>query len=257
MTLKEKIHSSKKATAVVFIVANIILMLLIFYYLLNTLAYNWTGSLYKQGYELTLVNLFFGLDYLIPFVPQMAVFYIYIFYTMTIATMLFFALIEYKNGLALGWSLVIINAIAILVYIVFPVSTQPYRDQLLSQNITGFWAQQVFGYYQSDTSFNDFPSLHAAVSTIIAYTWYRYYKLKPHIITKILSILTIIFAFGVILSTLFVKQHYIADEISGFLLAYITGHYVFNYIHKKLDIAPPKIPNVVEISDDEAKDVQN
>jgi membrane-associated phospholipid phosphatase len=32
---------------------------------------------------------------------------------------------------------------------------------------------------------------------------------------------------GVVLSTLFVKQHYIADEIAGILLAWGVGRWVF------------------------------
>jgi membrane-associated phospholipid phosphatase len=214
-------------------------MIVVFYVLLNTIAYKWTGSLYPEGTG-------FRLDYLwddyIPFVPEMSIFYIYIFYSMVIISMLYFVFVVPEKGYALGWALVIINAIAIIIYIVFPVSTYWWRQQLFpieSSYQGNFLAEAIFDYYRTDTSFNCFPSLHAAVSVIIFYAWYRYYKLKPDLKKKIVAILTFIIAVGVILSTLFVKQHYILDEISGTVLAYIVGRYTFNILWKNFE---QKIP---------------
>jgi membrane-associated phospholipid phosphatase len=42
-----------------------------------------------------------------------------------------------------------------------------------------------------------------------------------------MAIFTFVIATGVVLSTLFVKQHYIIDEITGILLAYIIGRLIF------------------------------
>ena len=220
-------------------------MLILFYIVLNTILYDWTGSLYPEGTGFRLDPIFFGLDDLIPFVPEMAIFYVYLFYSMVILSMLYFAFIKYKEGIALGWSLVLINAISIIIYIIFPVSTYWYRQELLAHPITGnFWATTIYGVYSSDTSFNCFPSLHASVSVIIFYTWYRFYKLKPNIIRKIIAIITFIIAGGVILATLFVKQHYIADEIAGIVLAYVVGRYMFRYFWAKLRDNSTKIENV-------------
>ena len=82
----------------------------------------------------------------------------------------------------------------------------------------------------TDLSFNCLPSLHAAVSFIVFYAWYRYYKVKPDIKTKIIAMTSFLIAFGVVLSTLFVKQHYIIDEIVGVALALIVGKYIFDYL---------------------------
>ncbi|MFX1495866.1 MAG: phosphatase PAP2 family protein, partial [Promethearchaeota archaeon] len=63
--------------------------------------------------------------------------------------------------------------------------------------------------------------------TICFFTWYQYYKLKPNPKRKMIAIIVLIIASGVILSTLFVKQHYIIDEIAGIALAYLVGRVIF------------------------------
>jgi membrane-associated phospholipid phosphatase len=147
--------------------------------------------------------------------------------------MLYFAFIEYRRGYALGWSLVAINAIAVLIYVVFPVSTFWYRQDLLAQPmVDNVWANQVYSVFANDTSFNCFPSLHAAVSTICFFAWFRYSKIKLSKTTKSIAIATLVIASGAILSTLFIKQHYIADEITGVALALLVGKLVFNKLWK-------------------------
>ena len=226
-------RSSRLSVYSTYVIGNIILMLVIFYVTLNNVAYDWTGQLYPVGSGFRLDTVFGGLDAAIPFVPEMVIFYVYLFYPMVILTMLYFAFVEYKKGYALGWSLVIINAIAVLIYIVFPVSTYWWRQDLLTNPLVGnFWADQVYSVYAEDTSFNCFPSLHAAVSTICFYTWFQYSKIKPSSVTKGVMIAAFVIAAGVMLSTLFVKQHYIADEVAGIVLAGITGRLLFNKLWK-------------------------
>ena len=225
-----KHKSTRKSVYATFAIGNVVLMLVLFYFLLNNVAYNWTGQLYPAGSGFRLET---SLDVMIPFVPEMVIFYVYLFYPLVILTMLYFAFIEYKRGYALGWSLVAINAVAVLIYFVFPVSTFWYRQELLAHPMIGnYWADQVYNIFASDTSFNCFPSLHAAVSTICFFAWFQYAKIKPNRITKATSIAAFVIATGVILSTLFIKQHYIADEIAGVLLALFVGKLVFDKYSK-------------------------
>lgn len=222
--------SSKKSVYLTYVIANVILMLLLFYLLLNTFAYDWTGQLYPAGSGFRLQTV---LDTAIPFVPQMVIFYLYVFYPFVILTMLYFALVDYRKGYALGWSLVAINGIAVLIYIVFPVSTFWYRQELLAHPIVGnFWASQVYHIFATDTSFNCFPSLHAAVSTICFYTWFQYARVKPSRTTKTVAAVALVVAVGVILSTLFIKQHYVADEVAGIALAWAVGVLLFKKLWK-------------------------
>jgi len=231
-----KKQSTEWSKRITYIIGNMILMVVIFFILLFTILYGWTGTLYAEGtgYHLDLV--FGGLDNLIPFVPIMVIFYIFLFYSFTVITMIYFGIIDSDKGYAFGWTLVIFTSISIIIYIIFPVSTYWWRVDLLADPLTGNpWAQLMYGYYTADTSFNCLPSLHAAISTAFAYTWYRYSKIKPTKLIKGISIVAIIIAAGVILATLFVKQHYIADEIVGFLLAYLVAHFIFNKFWKKFE----------------------
>ncbi len=225
--------SSSKSEYIAFVLGNVFLMLVLFNIFLNNVAFDWTGNLCPVGGGFQLGSLFGGLDGAIPFVPEMVIFYIYLFYGLSILTMLFFGFVSYKRGYALGWSLVIINAVAILVYIVFPISTYNYRVELLAHpDVGNFWAAQVYDIFAADTSFNCFPSLHAAVATICAYTWFLYFKVKPGFATKATALAAIFIAVGVVLSTLLIKQHYIADEIAGVVLAYVVGKFVFSRLWK-------------------------
>ncbi len=217
-----------------YVVGSVFLMLVLFYLVLNTAGYDWTGSLYSAGSGFRLDFLTGGLEDSIPFVPSMVIFYEYLFYPTVILTMLYFAFVEYKGGYALGWSLVAINAVALAVYVVFPVSTYSYREALLAHPISGdFWATQVYQIFSSDTSFNCFPSLHAAVSTICFYAWYRCSKLRGGWPRRSVAAVALVVAVGVILSTLFIKQHYVADEVAGVLLAYGLGRPLFDRLYAK------------------------
>lgn len=231
-------RSNEKSRYLTFVLGNVVLMLVLFYLLLNTLAYDWTGQLYPPGSGFRLDT---SLDRMVPFVPEMVIFYVYLFYPLVILTMAYFAFVEYRKGYSLGWSLVIINAIAIVVYIVFPVSTFWYRQELLAHPIVdNFWATEVYSVFAGDTSFNCFPSLHAAVSTICFYAWFRYANERPSLATKTMAVLVFVITVGVVLSTLFIKQHYIADEIAGIVLAMVIGKVMFDRIHKKDSTKPTK-----------------
>jgi membrane-associated phospholipid phosphatase len=218
-------QSTKNSRKFTFIIGNLFLMVFLYFIVLLYFIYSWTGELYPEGsgYRLDFLG-----DNLIPFVPEMAIFYVYLFFPMVGLTLAYFAFIEEEKGYALGWAIVIMNLIASVIYIIFPVSTYWWRKELLANRIEGnFFADTMYDVYMYDTSFNCLPSMHAGMSTICFFVWYQYYKMKQTPKTKIIAIITFIIAVGVILSTLLVKQHYIIDEIAGISLAYIVGKYIF------------------------------
>jgi membrane-associated phospholipid phosphatase len=222
-------RSTKAAEAIAHITANLFLVLVVFYLLLNTVVYNWTGSLYGSGFHLNT-----ALDNLIPFVPEWAIFYLYLFYPLSALTMACFVLVDYRRGYPLAFSLILINLVADIVYIVFPVTTDIYRQELLAHPMTGnAFASAMYAHYASDPSFNCFPSLHASVAIICFYAWYRYARLRPNRITRAIAMGMLVVAIGVVLSTLFVKQHYIADELAGILLAWGIGRWMFDLFWKR------------------------
>ena len=200
-------------------------MVFLYLIVLILIVYTWVGTLHPEGSG-------YRLDYLgdnyIPFVPEMAIFYVFLFFPMVIITLIYFAFVDEEKGYAVGWAVVIMNIIATIVYIILPVSTYWWRQELLANRIEGnFFADIMYYYYENETSFNCVPSMHAGMSTMCFLIWYWYYKTKPSTKTKIIAIIAFIIAFGVILSTLFVKQHYIIDEIIGILTAYIIVKLVF------------------------------
>ena len=108
-------RSTRVSEGVAYIAANLFLVLVLFYIVLNTVVYNWTGALYSQGFHLNT-----ALDNLIPFAPAWAIFYLYLFYPLSALTMAYFVFIDYRRGYPLAFSLVLINLVADVVYMVFP-----------------------------------------------------------------------------------------------------------------------------------------
>lgn len=216
-------RSSRASEAVSHIAANLFLFVVVFYLVLNGWVYDWTGALYKTGFHLNT-----PLDNIIPFVPEWAIFYLYLFYPLSALTMAWFALADYRRGYPLAFSLILINLVADIVYVVFPVTTDVYRAALLAHPMTGnAFASAIYAYFGTDPSFNCFPSLHAAVAAISFYAWHRYAGLTGSRVVRGIAVGMLVVGVGVVLSTLFVKQHYVADEIAGVLLAWGIGHWMF------------------------------
>ena len=214
-----------------FWIVNTILIFGLFFVLTQIVLYRWTGSLYAEGEGYRLDGVFGGLDNRIPFIPQMAIFYLFLYYPWTFLTMLYFAFVEYREGYRFGISLFVVGIISVVVYIFFPVSVYWWRRELLANPMTGnFWAETMYWYYERDTSFNCIPSLHAAKSTVVTFTWYRYCRGNPTPVRKAVAIGSLAIATGVVLSTLFVKQHYIVDELVGIVLAAMVSLCVFKYL---------------------------
>ena len=77
---------------------------------------------------------------------------------------------------------------------------------------TDVFSKAVMNVYAGDNQFNDFPSLHTSLSTILAIHWVK--------VNKTLGIILSIWTALIVASTLFVKQHYIADMLFGLALAF-------------------------------------
>jgi membrane-associated phospholipid phosphatase len=217
-------ESSKASEALTYIVVNLFLLIVVFDLVLNNLVYDWVGALYTKGFHLNT-----ALDDIIPFSPGWAIFYLYLFYWTVEATMAFFAVFYYKHGYALAWAFVVVNLVADLVYLVFPVTTDIYRAQIAAHPIVGNkFADAIYNYYRTDPSFDCFPSLHAALSVLCFYAWFRFLRAKRNALTIGLAAVSALVAAGTVLSTLFVKQHYIADEIAGIALGWFGGTWAYD-----------------------------
>ena len=155
------------------------------------------------------------IDNAIPFVSGFAILYVFIFYPFVTFSLGYFLFIRTEKTDKTFLSLVIVYIIAYLTYLLMPVKMiRPDPDVLPKDYLSRVMAK----YYEEDLPVNCFPSLHAANSTLFAY-WDS--RAKPR-----LKWLFWIIAIGVIISTLFVRQHVIADEIYGFLLAYLASWFI-------------------------------
>ena len=63
--------------------------------------------------------------------------------------------------------------------------------------------------YASDQPYNDFPSLHTSLSTIIAMHWWR--------VDRRIGIAAAIWTGLIVASTVLIKQHYVADVAGGLM----------------------------------------
>jgi membrane-associated phospholipid phosphatase len=82
--------------------------------------------------------------------------------------------------------------------------------------------------YAGDNQFNDFPSLHTSLSTILAIHWVR--------VNKTLGIILGIWTALIVASTLLIKQHYLADLIFGLALAF-----GFSWLYTRLIVKKPAV----------------
>ena len=145
------------------------------------------------------------LDDLIPVVPPFVIPYVSLepfIYTTLILLLLFRTRIFQSAALSLitAW----------WVSYVFYFFLQSYidRPRLLG---TDTLTQMIRDVYASDNAYNDFPSLHTCLSTILAIHWWR--------VDRRIGAPVAVWVALIVASTVFVKQHYVADMISGLLLA--------------------------------------
>ena len=149
------------------------------------------------------------LDDLIPVVGPFAVPYVSLrpFIYLSAVLFLLFRVRIYRSAAV---SMIVV----LLVSYAFYAFAQTYIDRPV---IAGddLFSRMIRDVYASDQPYNDFPSLHASLSTIFAIHWLR--------VDRRLGLLIAIWAALIVVSTVFVKQHYVPDVVAGVLLASITA----------------------------------
>lgn len=181
------------------------------YLFIFILVYAVWGILYSLIGHLTsgwqLHDLSVSLDKSIPFVPSFE--YIY-FLCYIIPFTPLFVINDSSKMNALIWAFIIMNLVAFIIFLIYPVVVP--RPPL---NENGLVTTFLINLQQSlDKPVNNFPSLHAANALLIFLLCRGYYKW--------LDVVLFFVAFGIGISALLVKQHYILDIISGYLLALLV-----------------------------------
>jgi membrane-associated phospholipid phosphatase len=195
------------------------------------------------------------IDWAIPFYPPAVVIYLFVFYSFLFFALIYYGFLQraYFNQLII--SMIVIELIATVVFVVYPTMTiRPYwaptgpldwivwtylgdpqyiYNWLLWDSIqlnSGPFNWLLWNVYVHDTPLNCFPSLHAAMSTVVAFGFWQQKRKYGWASWPI--------AIAIIVSTWLVKQHVIVDSISGAALALVVG-YIF---YKKVFTTPATPP---------------
>jgi membrane-associated phospholipid phosphatase len=149
------------------------------------------------------------LDRALPIVPIFAIPYISLipYIAVSLVAFLFFRVRVYRSA-------------AITMIIVWFISYAFYfflQSYIARPDITGTdpFSGLVRSIYRSDQPFNDFPSLHTSLSTIIAIHWWR--------VDRRIGIPAAIWTALIVMSTVLIKQHYLADVAGGLVLASVIS----------------------------------
>jgi membrane-associated phospholipid phosphatase len=105
-------------------------------------------------------------------------------------------------------ALAMITAFFVSYFFYFFFQTEVIRPVLTG---TDLFTRMIQNVYAGDNPYNDFPSLHTSISTLLAIHWF-FFDRRAGIVASIWTAL-------IVASTVFIKQHYVPDLISGLLLA--------------------------------------
>jgi membrane-associated phospholipid phosphatase len=179
-----------------------------------------TGQIYfLLNHGPAVINLHSALDSAIPLVPVFVIPYISL-QPFIYATLVFFLLfrIKYFQSACLA----MITAWFISYGFYYFLQSEVVRPVLTGKDI---FYRLIMRVYSVDNPYNDFPSLHTCLSTILAIHWNK--------INRRVGIILSIWTMLIVASTLLIKQHYIPDVIFGLALAFGTSWLFINTIVNK------------------------
>ena len=117
--------------------------------------------------------------------------------------------VELRRRTILSYITTVITAY--IVFLIYPTAA-PRPVEVPSDGAIA-WSLRTL--YALDPPYNCFPSLHVAYAFLAALSTYR--------VRRGLGIVALLWAVVIAISTLFIKQHYVADVIAGALLA-VAAH---------------------------------
>lgn len=161
---------------------------------------------YGLNHGPAVLNLHTALDSALPVVPVFVIPYIslqpYIF-----ATLILFLVFRIKYFQSACLAMITVWLISYGFY--YFLQSEVVRPALSGTDV---FSKLVMIVYARDNPFNDFPSLHTSLSSLMAIHWIK--------VNRSVGIVFSIWTALIIGSTLLIKQHYIADVIFGLALAF-------------------------------------
>jgi len=163
------------------------------------------------------------LDRAIPLVPVMVIPYLSLI-PLLIAAAVVFALTDLRRFQAFALAVTLALLASYLVYALaqsYVIRPSPAGQDWLTA--------AVRHVYALDKPYNDFPSLHTALSAIIAVSWLRIHRRTGVIVTAWCAL--------IIASTVLIHQHYLADIAGGLAVAWLAvaaADRVIDAIHQRI-----------------------
>ena len=154
-----------------------------------------------------------ALDDLIPFCEWFAIPYVF-WYLLIFGSLLTFLLYDIESFSRLSIFIMITQAVAMVVYILWP-SRQDLRPEVFPRENVLTWVMGLI--YAFDTSTGVFPSLHVAYSIGIASVWLK----KPDASAFAKAFVTVS-AVVISIATAFVKQHSVLDIFAALPLGVLA-----------------------------------
>jgi membrane-associated phospholipid phosphatase len=149
-----------------------------------------------------------ALDRLLPLVPTWALVYGALYAFLIVLPVLIVQQQELIRRTV--WAYLTVWAAAYLCFMLYP-TVAPRPDAVGGESFAA-WGLRFL--YDADPPYNCFPSLHVAHSFVSALACYRVHRTLGVVATSCATLVAI--------STLFTKQHYVADAIAGILLALVA-----------------------------------
>lgn len=149
-----------------------------------------------------------ALDRLIPVVPAWALVYGALYGFLILLPVLVLQQRELISRAV--WAYITVWVVSYVCFLIYP-TIAPRPDKVMGDGF-GVWGLRFL--YDSDPPYNCFPSIHVAHSFVSALACYR--------VHRGLGLLATACATLVAISTLFTKQHYVADVIGGVFLACVA-----------------------------------
>jgi membrane-associated phospholipid phosphatase len=128
----------------------------------------------------------------------------------TYATLVIFLLIRIRVYESAVLSIITAFLLSYLCYLL--VQSYVARPSLAGDDV---FTQLLRDVYRGDNPYNDFPSLHVSISTLLAIHWWRFDRRAGWVAAA--------WAVVVIASTQLVHQHYLADVAGGLLVAFAAS----------------------------------
>jgi membrane-associated phospholipid phosphatase len=157
------------------------------------------------------------IDSVIPFNKYFILAYVF-WYVYLAGAFIYFIVRNEKVYFKLLWGINVGMMIAFIVYFFFP-TTVP-RPEIIGNDIFSNMVRWIYG---RDNPYNCFPSIHVIDSVLIAI-----YVNREYTLSKWIKGISLFSAFMIILSTMYVKQHYFYDAVGGIATSYIV-YSMFNY----------------------------